>query len=53
MDQPEKSIAGVMIKAQALAAWGAVPPLWSILETQKWGQALDASIVRVAGEAVA
>jgi len=52
MSQPETTMAGVMVKAQAMAAWGKLPPFWTMLEGHKWGVALAASIMRVAGEAV-
>ncbi|RWB05449.1 MAG: hypothetical protein EOQ39_22525 [Mesorhizobium sp.] len=53
MAQPETTMAGVMIKAQALATWGLVTD-WQRMLTPKaaaWGPALGASVLRMAGEA--
>ncbi|TPN58621.1 hypothetical protein FJ976_01540 [Mesorhizobium sp. B1-1-9] len=53
MAQPETTMAGVMIKAQALAAWGLVTDWQRLLTLQApaWGPALGASVLRIAGEA--
>jgi hypothetical protein len=51
MSQQETSMAGVMIKAQALAAWSNVPycGLFSF-EVREWGPKFGASIIRLAAE---
>ncbi|PAP94540.1 hypothetical protein [Mesorhizobium wenxiniae] len=53
MAQPETTMAGVVIKAQALAAWSAVEKWQRILTPQAvgWGSTLSASVLRLAGEA--
>ncbi|QND60981.1 hypothetical protein [Mesorhizobium huakuii] len=53
MAQTEATMAGVMIKAPALAAWGLVQDRQRLLTPQAaaWGPALGASVVRMAGEA--
>ena len=46
-------MAGVMVKVQAMAAWGKLRPFWTMLsKAHEWGPALAASILRVAGKAV-
>lgn len=53
MAQSETTMAGVMIKAQALAGWGLVQDWQRLLTPQAaaWGPALGASVLRMAGEA--
>jgi hypothetical protein len=52
MAQSETTMAGVIIKAQALAAWGLVSD-WQryTIAAADWGPALAASVLRLAGEA--
>ncbi|RWP23780.1 MAG: hypothetical protein EOR01_07795 [Mesorhizobium sp.] len=52
MAQPETTMAGVVIKAQALAQWGLVSD-WQryTIASADWGPALAASVLRLAGEA--
>jgi hypothetical protein len=51
MKQPETTMAGVVIKAEALAAWGLVADWEQYLTMQSahWGPALAASVLRLAG----
>lgn len=53
MAAPETTMAGVMIKAQALASWGLVNDWQMHFTTQAaaWGPSLGASVLRLAGEA--
>jgi hypothetical protein len=53
MAAPETAMAGVMIKAQALASWSLVEDWQRLLTIQaaKWGPSLGASVLRLAGEA--
>ncbi|WP_179297913.1 hypothetical protein [Mesorhizobium carmichaelinearum] len=53
MAQTEATMAGVMIKPPALAAWGLVQDRQRLLTPQAaaWGPALGPSVVRMAGEA--
>lgn len=53
MAQPETTMAGVVIKAQALAAWGDVEHWQRLLTPQAvgWGTMLSSSVLRLAGEA--
>lgn len=55
MDEPDQSMTGVMIKAEALAAWGAADPFLRIFNAEgvDWAQKLAASILSHAGKAAA
>lgn len=50
MQTPETSMAGVIIKANALSAWGRIDKLRALLPELKhgWGAALAASLIRIA-----
>ena len=51
MAEPETTMAGVVVKAQALAAWGTVEDVWQAFgrDSYTWGPALSASVLRIAG----
>ena len=55
MVEPDESMTGVMIKAEALAAWGAVDPFLRTFNVEgvDWAQKLAASILSHAGKAAA
>lgn len=49
MDQPETSMVGVIIKAQALASWGRVDEwdqTWAVFKPNNWHGAIAAAILR-------
>lgn len=47
---PEKTVTGLIIKAQAMQAWDAVDPFyWKVnLDAQKWAEAMTATVLRQA-----
>ncbi|TPK04590.1 hypothetical protein FJ872_27405 [Mesorhizobium sp. B2-5-9] len=56
MAQPETTMAGIVIKAQALAAWGRYADQWERYLTKEaaaWAPSLAAAVLRLAGEAQA
>jgi hypothetical protein len=51
MGTPETSMTGIMIKAQAMAAWSRVPLCGLfVVQAREWGPKFGASIVRLAAE---
>jgi len=53
MSAPEKTMAGVVIKAQALAAWGKVPRWYLLfnLRAPDWADEMASAIIRQSGSA--